>query len=94
MLENICSSSSEGDRFFVALYRKMLDAGLKTSAKHPQFLNLIYRSMKADVCDKRVKVGILREMKAKFSCDIWIEQVLKNQGSFLLRCNNVFAFHF
>ncbi|KAL8624396.1 hypothetical protein ACOMHN_012796 [Nucella lapillus] len=49
-------SNSESDRFFMALYRKLLDPGLKSSAKQPQFLNLLYRSMKADVVEKRVVV--------------------------------------
>ena len=52
-----CDSKSESDRYFMALYRKLLDPALRSSAKQPQFLNLLYKSMKDDIMDKRVKVG-------------------------------------
>ena len=50
-------SKSESDRYFMALYRKLLDPALRSSAKQPQFLNLLYKSMKDDIMDRRVKVG-------------------------------------
>ena len=50
-------SNSDSDRYFMALYRKLLDPALRSSAKQPQFLNLLYKSMKEDIVDKRVKVG-------------------------------------
>ena len=50
------NSSSHCDRFFMALYRKILDPGLAGSTKLPLFLNLVYKSMKSDVVEKRSKV--------------------------------------
>ena len=40
----------------MALYRKMLDPALKSSSKQPMFLNLLYKSMKKDISDRRVQV--------------------------------------
>jgi ribosome biogenesis protein MAK21 len=51
-------SKKDGDRYYMALYRKLLHPELGCSAKLPQFLNLLFKSLKADVVDKRVKVGI------------------------------------
>ena len=49
-------SESTSDRYYLALYRKMLDPALKTSSKQPMFLNLLYKSMKKDISDRRVQV--------------------------------------
>ena len=40
----------------MALYRKMLDPALKSSSKQAMFLNLLYKSMKKDISDRRVQV--------------------------------------
>ena len=50
-------SESTSDRYYMALYRKMLDPALKTSSKQPMFLNLLYKSMKKDISDRRVQVN-------------------------------------
>nr|KAG5702117.1 hypothetical protein BaRGS_010383 [Batillaria attramentaria] len=53
-------STSESDRYFMALYRKLADPALKSSAKQPQFLNLLYKSLKADLCEKRIQAFMKR----------------------------------
>ncbi|XP_013388500.1 CCAAT/enhancer-binding protein zeta-like [Lingula anatina] len=54
------SSDSLSDRYYSALYRKMVDPELKTSSKQTLFLNLLFKSMKKDVSDKRVKAFVKR----------------------------------
>uniref|UniRef100_A0A1A8KF65 CCAAT/enhancer-binding protein zeta n=1 Tax=Nothobranchius kuhntae TaxID=321403 RepID=A0A1A8KF65_NOTKU len=49
------SQQSVSDRFYVALYRKLLDPGLSTSSSQNMFLNLLFKSMKVDVLPRRVK---------------------------------------
>lgn len=44
----------------VSCYRKMLDPGLMTCSKHAMFLNLVYKSLKADVMLRRVKAFVKR----------------------------------
>ncbi|XP_055981645.1 CCAAT/enhancer-binding protein zeta [Sorex fumeus] len=48
------------DRYYSALYRKMLDPGLRTCSKQAMFLNLLYKSLKADVALRRVKAFVKR----------------------------------
>jgi ribosome biogenesis protein MAK21 len=43
------------DRFYRTLYESLLDARLITSSKQSLYLNLLFRSLKADVNHKRVK---------------------------------------
>jgi len=49
-------SDSNSDRFYQALYRKILDPGLVASSKQALFLNLLYKSMKRDEAERRVRV--------------------------------------
>lgn len=58
MLVLLSLSTNESNRYYMALYRKMVDPSLKTSAKQAQFLNLLFKSMKCDLCDNRVKVRV------------------------------------
>ncbi|XP_047244303.1 CCAAT/enhancer-binding protein zeta isoform X1 [Girardinichthys multiradiatus] len=68
------SQQSVSDRFYVALYRKLLDPGLSVSSRQNMFLNLLYKSLKADVAPRRVKAFIKRllqvgaEQGASFAC--------------------------
>ena len=55
----ILCSESTSDRYYMALYRKMLDPALKSSSKQPMFLNLLYKSMKKDISDRRVQVKLV-----------------------------------
>ncbi|KAF2463219.1 CBF-domain-containing protein [Lindgomyces ingoldianus] len=48
------------DRFYRTLYESLLDPRLITSSKHILYLNLLYRSLKADVSIKRVKAFVKR----------------------------------
>lgn len=54
-----CTINSENisDRYYVALYKKMLEPDLKYTAKQAMFLNLLFKSLKKDVVERRVKVS-------------------------------------
>ncbi|PWA28266.1 hypothetical protein CCH79_00019700 [Gambusia affinis] len=49
------AQQSVSDRFYVALYRKLLDPGLAASPRQNLFLNLLFKALKADVAPRRVK---------------------------------------
>ncbi|XPS97769.1 RNA-binding ribosome biosynthesis protein mak21 [Ascochyta lentis] len=48
------------DRFYRTLYESLLDPRLITTSKHIMYLNLLYRSLKADTSIKRVKAFVKR----------------------------------
>jgi ribosome biogenesis protein MAK21 len=48
------------DRFYRTLYESLLDHRLITTSKHIMYLNLLYRSLKADVSTKRVQAFVKR----------------------------------
>jgi ribosome biogenesis protein MAK21 len=48
------------DRFYRTLYESLLDPRLITTSKHIMYLNLLYRSLKADTSVKRVKAFVKR----------------------------------
>ncbi|GME60124.1 putative ccaat-box-binding transcription factor protein [Neofusicoccum parvum] len=48
------------DRFYRTLYESILDPRLLTSSKQIMYLNLLYKSLKADVSIKRVKAFVKR----------------------------------
>uniref|UniRef100_A0A3Q2ZBE6 CCAAT enhancer binding protein zeta n=1 Tax=Hippocampus comes TaxID=109280 RepID=A0A3Q2ZBE6_HIPCM len=48
------------DRYYVALYRKLLDASLSTSTRQNMFLNLLFKSLKADTVLRRIRAFIKR----------------------------------
>ena len=48
------------DRFYSALYKKILDPSLPTSSKQVMFLNLLYKALKSDPSIDRVKAFIKR----------------------------------
>ena len=50
-------SENISERFYIALYKKLSDPGLKSSSKQAMFLNLVFKSMNKDISDRRVKVG-------------------------------------
>uniref|UniRef100_A0A8C3WSQ8 CCAAT/enhancer-binding protein zeta n=1 Tax=Catagonus wagneri TaxID=51154 RepID=A0A8C3WSQ8_9CETA len=54
------SQQTISDRYYAALYRKMLDPGLLMCSKQAMFLNLIYKSLKADIVLRRVKAFVKR----------------------------------
>ncbi|GMF33323.1 unnamed protein product [Phytophthora lilii] len=47
------STNSVSDRFYTALYGKLIDPKVRETSKHTLFLNLIFRAMKADVSPAR-----------------------------------------
>ncbi|KAJ8309042.1 hypothetical protein KUTeg_013916 [Tegillarca granosa] len=54
------SSESVSDRYYTALYKKMADPALKSSAKQAMFLNLLFKSMRKDLSERRIKAFIKR----------------------------------
>ena len=54
------SRQSVSDRYYQALYAKLLDPDIHTSTKHTMFLNLLFKSLKNDPVLKRVKAFIKR----------------------------------
>lgn len=54
------STNSVSDRFYVALYDKLLDPRLRETSKHTAFLNLVFRAMKADVSPARISAMVKR----------------------------------
>ncbi|XP_008056908.1 CCAAT/enhancer-binding protein zeta [Carlito syrichta] len=54
------SQQTISDRYYTALYRKMLDPGLMMCSKQAMFLNLVYKSLKADIMLRRVMAFVKR----------------------------------
>ncbi|XP_061172895.1 CCAAT/enhancer-binding protein zeta-like [Saccostrea echinata] len=54
------SSENISDRYYVALYKKLLEPELKNTAKQAMFLNLLFKSMKKDSVERRVKAFVKR----------------------------------
>ncbi|XP_054678786.1 CCAAT/enhancer-binding protein zeta isoform X1 [Grus americana] len=54
------SQQTVSDRYYAALYKKLLDPALATCSKPSMFLNLVYKSLKADVVLRRVKAFVKR----------------------------------
>lgn len=50
-----------------ALYRKVLDPGLLSCSRKSMFLNLLYKSVKADIVTRRVKAFVKRLLQV--SCE-------------------------
>ncbi|XP_068454855.1 CCAAT/enhancer-binding protein zeta [Clinocottus analis] len=79
------SQQSVSDRYYVALYRKLLDPGLSSSSRQSMFLNLLYKSLKADIVLRRVKAFVKRllqvsaEQSASFACGalVLVSEVMK-----------------
>ncbi|TSP57647.1 CCAAT/enhancer-binding protein zeta [Bagarius yarrelli] len=61
------SQQSVSDRYYVALYKKLLDPGLSVSSRQSMFLNLLYKSLKADIVLRRVKAFVKRLLQV--SCE-------------------------
>uniref|UniRef100_A0A3Q3J9Q0 CCAAT/enhancer-binding protein zeta n=1 Tax=Monopterus albus TaxID=43700 RepID=A0A3Q3J9Q0_MONAL len=81
------SQQSISDRYYVALYRKMLDPGLLSSSRQGMFLNLLYKSLKADIVLRRIKAFVKRllqvsaEQSASFACGalFLVSEVMKTK---------------
>ena len=74
LLQVMDGKQAVSDRFFRAVYEKLLDPDLLTSSKQAMFLNLVYRSLKVDPAVNRVKAFVKRllqvcaVMPANFVC--------------------------
>nr|NP_001071667.1 transcription factor protein [Ciona intestinalis]BAE06343.1 transcription factor protein [Ciona intestinalis] len=66
LLYQVYNSRNEvPDRFHNAFYASILHTELPTCThRHPMFLNLLYRSMKADVCEPRVHAYVKRLLQS------------------------------
>lgn len=70
----IANTSTSSDRFYRVLYESLLDPRLISSSKQQLYLNLLHRSLKADLSQKRVKafakriVQILSLQEPSFIC--------------------------
>jgi ribosome biogenesis protein MAK21 len=61
LIQQISASKHySADRFYRTLYESLLDPRLMSTSKHIMFLNLLYRSLKADTSIKRVKAFVKR----------------------------------
>ncbi|GAA6231719.1 CCAAT/enhancer-binding protein zeta [Lates japonicus] len=86
------SQQTVSDRYYVALYRKLLDPGLSSSSRQSMFLNLLYKSLKADIVLRRVKAFVKRllqvsaEQNASFACGalFLVSEVMKAKPSLKL----------
>ncbi|XP_055495512.1 CCAAT/enhancer-binding protein zeta [Leucoraja erinacea] len=54
------SKQAISNRYYVALYRKLLDPGLAQSSKQAMFLNLLYKSLKSDIVLRRIRAFLKR----------------------------------
>ncbi|TRY84502.1 hypothetical protein DNTS_035845 [Danionella cerebrum] len=54
------SQQTISDRYYVALYRKLLDPTLYSTSMKSMFLNLLYKSLKTDIVLRRVKAFVKR----------------------------------
>ncbi|XP_065820085.1 CCAAT/enhancer-binding protein zeta isoform X1 [Labrus bergylta] len=83
------SQQSISDRYYTALYRKLVDPGLLTSSRQSMFLNLLYKSLKADIVLRRVKAFVKRllqvsaEQNPSFTCGalFLVSEVMKAKPS-------------
>ncbi|KAF2145482.1 uncharacterized protein K452DRAFT_264546 [Aplosporella prunicola CBS 121167] len=77
LIQQISSTKHfSADRFYRTLYESLLDPRLLTSSKQILYLNLLYKSLKADVSIKRVKAFVKRLLQiitlheAPFACGV------------------------
>ncbi|KAM6992818.1 CCAAT/enhancer-binding protein zeta [Tautogolabrus adspersus] len=83
------SQQSISDRYYTALYRKLVDPGLLSSSRQSMFLNLLYKSLKADIVLRRVKAFVKRllqvsaEQNPSFVCGalFLVSEVMKAKPS-------------
>ncbi|PIK62296.1 hypothetical protein BSL78_00727 [Apostichopus japonicus] len=88
----LASRHSMTDRFYSALYRKLLDPGLATSHRQAMFLNLIFQATKDDEDLKRVRAFIKRTLQVchgqspPFICGalFMISEVVRNKPNLKL----------
>ncbi|CAI5740507.1 unnamed protein product [Hyaloperonospora brassicae] len=70
------STDSVSDRFYTALYDKLIDPKVRETSKHTLFLNLVFRAMKADVSPARSSAFMKRllqlasAMPPAFTCAV------------------------
>ncbi|KAJ8008883.1 hypothetical protein DPEC_G00083060 [Dallia pectoralis] len=75
------------DRFYVCLYRKLMDPGLSRCSRQSMFLNLMYKSLKSDIVLRRVKAFVKRllqvscEQNPTFACGalFLVSEVMKSK---------------
>ncbi|RUS87856.1 hypothetical protein EGW08_004389 [Elysia chlorotica] len=60
LFQVVNTSTNAADRYYACLYRKLADPALKNSSKQSIFMNLIFKSLKRDIVDRRIKAFIKR----------------------------------
>ncbi|KAK3593430.1 hypothetical protein CHS0354_020192 [Potamilus streckersoni] len=91
------SSQNVSDRYYSSLYRKMLDPALKNSSKCAMFLNLLFKSLKKDMSERRVKAFIKRLLQIcchqnpQFTCGclVLLSEVLKHKPGIQMNFSHV-----
>jgi ribosome biogenesis protein MAK21 len=64
LIEQLATSKQVAvDRFYRTLYESLLDPRLITSSKHALYLNLLYRALRSDLDNKRVKAFVKRMLQ-------------------------------
>ncbi|KAJ3070699.1 hypothetical protein HDU99_002618, partial [Rhizoclosmatium hyalinum] len=58
------SRQTVSDRFYCALYDTLIDSRLPSCSKHPMYLNLLHRALKADTSLTRLRAFIKRTVQA------------------------------
>ncbi|BFZ11566.1 hypothetical protein BsWGS_14605 [Bradybaena similaris] len=57
------ASTNASDRYYMCLYRKLMDPALKNSSKQAIFMNLLFKSIKTDAVDKRIRAFLKRSLQ-------------------------------
>lgn len=77
LTQQICNGRVESqDRFYRVLYESLLDSRLLTSSKQALYLNLLYKALRADYNEDRIKgfakrlLQIATSHQAPFSCGV------------------------
>ncbi|GFS25836.1 CCAAT/enhancer-binding protein zeta-like, partial [Elysia marginata] len=60
LFQVVNASTNAADRYYACLYRKLSDPALKNSSKQSIFMNLIFKSLKRDIVDRRIKAFFKR----------------------------------
>ncbi|CAL1536969.1 unnamed protein product [Lymnaea stagnalis] len=87
------ASTSASDRFYMCLYRKLVDPALNNSSKQAIFMNLLFKSLRSDVVDRRIKAFVKRILQVyspqppHIVCGVLIllSQILKDKSGLVRR---------
>jgi ribosome biogenesis protein MAK21 len=69
LLQVMTAQDAMSDRFYKALYAKLNSPDVETTSKHSMFLNIVYKAMKFDKDNDRVKAFALRLLQVALKMD-------------------------